>query len=112
GSEIMNRTVIAIVVALTAIVSAAWAEEQSPPIIPPPNGAAPQVRFEPLARGLEHPVYAADDGAGRLFITEQSGRVRLMKNGKLDSKPYYLDLQDRIIHQGEMGLLCVLFHPD
>jgi len=46
----------------------------------------------------------------RLFIVEQAGRVRVVKNGTLLADPF-IDLTDRVLSGGERGLLSIAFHP-
>jgi glucose/arabinose dehydrogenase len=45
-----------------------------------------------------------------MFIAEQPGRIRLMIKGRLESQPY-LNIAERVTHQGECGFLGVAFHP-
>ncbi|MBI3281836.1 MAG: PQQ-dependent sugar dehydrogenase [Acidobacteria bacterium] len=73
----------------------------------------PQIRLVPVAGGLENPLHVthAGDGSGRLFIVEQPGRVRILKNGALVARPF-LDIVDRVRSGGERGLLSVVFPPD
>jgi glucose/arabinose dehydrogenase len=65
-----------------------------------------------IASGLENPVLVtgAGDGSGRLFVVEQTGRVRVIKGGSLLSTPF-LDLRSWISTGGERGLLGLAFHP-
>ncbi len=65
-----------------------------------------------LAGGLEFPVHIthAGDGTGRLFVIEQRGRIRIIKDGKIAPVPF-LDITDRVICCGEMGLLSIVFPP-
>jgi len=56
-------------------------------------------------------VTGAGDGSGRLFIVEQIGRIRIMKNGTLLPTPF-LDIRSRVAFGGERGLLSVAFHPE
>jgi glucose/arabinose dehydrogenase len=66
---------------------------------------------EEVVGGLEHPVYlTAPTGDARLFIVEQAGRIMLVKNGKLESRPF-LDIRAKVGSGGERGLLSVAFHP-
>ncbi len=51
----------------------------------------------------------ADDDT--LFVTEQAGRVRAIRNGALDPTPV-IDLRDTIASGGERGLLGLTFSPD
>jgi glucose/arabinose dehydrogenase len=72
--------------------------------------AAPEVRLEQVARGLQQPIYLTHDGTPRTFIVEQPGRVRLMEGGAIAREPY-LDVVDRVRSGGECGLLGLAFHP-
>ena len=75
--------------------------------------AAPRIVLEPLVAGLRYPVDInhAADGSGRLFVIEQAGRIKIIKNGTLESIPF-LDIGDRVQCCDERGLLGVAFHPD
>jgi glucose/arabinose dehydrogenase len=66
-----------------------------------------------VGAGLRSPVYAtyAPGGLDRLFIVEQAGRIRVLKNGQLLSTPF-LDIQSLVVSGGERGLLSVAFHPN
>ena len=46
----------------------------------------------------------------RLFIVEQEGRIRIVKNGQLPATPF-LDITGSVGAGGERGLLSVAFHP-
>lgn len=73
----------------------------------------PAVLLEPVvAGGLERPVFVthAGDGTGRLFIIEQPGRIRVVRDGRLIEMPF-LDITERVRHAGEQGLLGLAFHP-
>jgi glucose/arabinose dehydrogenase len=63
--------------------------------------------------GLSSPVLVtnAGDGSGRLFVVEQTGRIRVITaGGTLLSKPF-LDIHSLITTGGERGLLGLAFHP-
>ena len=67
----------------------------------------------PLVSGLTSPVDIANagDNSGRLFIVEQSGRIRIIQNGTLLTTPF-LDIQNVVLSGGgERGLLGLAFHP-
>src|SRR6185369_9019235 len=72
----------------------------------------PQLKFTEVATGLAVPTSIAPvpDGTGRLFATEQSGRVVLIQG---NAATPFLDLQDRVqfFEGGESGLLSVAFPP-
>jgi glucose/arabinose dehydrogenase len=54
---------------------------------------------------------AVRTGDDTLFVTEQVGRVRAIRNGALDPNPV-IDLRDTIASGGERGLLGLTFSPD
>ncbi|MEP7028230.1 MAG: PQQ-dependent sugar dehydrogenase, partial [Candidatus Eisenbacteria bacterium] len=69
------------------------------------------LRLVEVARELDHPLYVtAPAGDPRLFIVEQTGRVRIVEDGRLLDRPY-LDLSGRTRGAGERGLLSIAFHP-
>ncbi len=63
--------------------------------------------------GLASPVGItnANDGSGRIFVVEQGGKIRIVKNGAALSTPF-LDISARISSGGERGLLGLAFAPD
>ncbi|MBI3976472.1 MAG: PQQ-dependent sugar dehydrogenase [Armatimonadetes bacterium] len=74
--------------------------------------ALPEVRLQRVVSGLANPVFVthAGDRSGRLFVVEQAGVIRIIRNGRLLTRPF-LDINARVISGGEMGLLSVAFHP-
>jgi glucose/arabinose dehydrogenase len=70
----------------------------------------PQIQLNQVIDGIERPVLAthAGDNSGRLFIVEQSGKIRILSNDVLLTAPF-LDITDRIRCCGESGLLSVAF---
>lgn len=76
------------------------------------GGADASLVLSPIATGLDRPVSlaVAPGDATRLFVTEQPGRVRIVKNGSLLASPF-LDLRNRVSCCGERGLLSIAFHP-
>ena len=53
----------------------------------------------------------AGDGSGRLFVVEQPGRIRIVKNGVLLGTPFLNILTADVRTGGERGLLSLAFHP-
>jgi glucose/arabinose dehydrogenase len=57
----------------------------------------------------------AHDGSGRIFIGEQAGKIRVIKNGKLLKEPF-LDIRSLLVSMKnefmDVGLLGFAFHPD
>ena len=67
-----------------------------------------------LARvgGFDAPVHV-DDAPGSpklLFVAEQPGSIRVLRNGKTLGRDF-LDIRDRVRYGGEEGLLSVAFDP-
>ena len=82
----------------------------------PPTGAIPNLKRTTIAMGLDKPVYvrAAPGDSTRLYIVEQSGRIKIMKNGVMNAEAF-LNISDRVHQPGfgdERGLLGLAFHPD
>ena len=97
-------------IAISGATSACGPAQISAPLDPD------RIRFHEIASGLQHPdfVTSAADGSGRLFIIEQRGDIRVLRDGKLLSQPF-LDIHKdvRIDEQEsqEPGLLALAFHP-
>jgi glucose/arabinose dehydrogenase len=77
-----------------------------------PEQPSGTIRLEQVDGRFKNPVYlASPPGDSRLFIVEQAGRIRIVKNGEALPQPF-LDIADRVKSGGEQGLLSVAFHPD
>lgn len=63
-----------------------------------------------VATGLSNPTAMAFGPDGRVFVTQQAGKVRVIKSGRLLATPA-IDLSSRVDSQGERGLLGVTFDP-
>jgi len=85
------------------------AEASSPPV---PLSQL-RLEIEPLWKNFTSPLYLtnAGDGTGRLFIVEQGGTIRIVRNGSVTPVPY-LDISDLVSAGGERGLLGLAFPPD
>ena len=72
----------------------------------------PQFNLDKVAEGLALPVQVthAGDGSGRLFVVEQEGRIRIVRNGVAEERSF-LDIASRVRCCGERGLLNVAFPP-
>ena len=67
-----------------------------------------------VSSGLQAPIGLAHagDGSGRLFVLEQPGRIRIVRDGILSPAPF-LDITGRVGSRGfEQGLLGLAFHPN
>ena len=73
---------------------------------------APRLATELVAR-FEQPVAIthAGDGSGRIFVTEQSGTIRILSGNSVLQRPF-LDIRNLVLAGGERGLLSVAFHRD
>jgi glucose/arabinose dehydrogenase len=71
------------------------------------------VTLQRFVDGLSSPlaVVNAGDGSGRLFVAEQGGQIRVVRDGKLLPDPF-LDVSAEISAGGERGLLGLAFHPN
>ena len=73
--------------------------------------STPRIALTPiLTQGLTQPVFIGHAGDARLFILEQPGRIRILRDGTLEPSAF-LDVSDRVDFGGEMGLLGLAFHP-
>lgn len=70
------------------------------------------MELQEVVAGLDAPlaIAHAGDGSGRLFVAEQGGRIRIVRDEVLAEQPF-LDISDRITSGGERGLLGLAFHP-
>lgn len=73
---------------------------------------APAISFEMVFDSLDKPVgyIDANDGSGRFFIVEQSGRVLVSNGGELLDAPF-LDIGSMISTGSEQGLLSIALDP-
>lgn len=80
---------------------------------PTPVPAVTGVSLTEVATGLSQPLLVthAGDGSGRLFIVEQTGTVRVFRDGRLLADPF-LDITNLVLSGGERGLLGLAFAPD
>jgi glucose/arabinose dehydrogenase len=62
-----------------------------------------------VANGLTNPTFISFSPDGRIFVSEQGGSLRIIKNGSLLPTPF---LTLTVNSSGERGLLGVAFDPD
>jgi glucose/arabinose dehydrogenase len=74
--------------------------------------ASSALRLTPVATGFSNPVHLASTPAyaGRLYVVEQGGIVRIVQDGQRLPNPF-LDISDLVSCCGEQGLLSLAFHP-
>jgi glucose/arabinose dehydrogenase len=77
------------------------------PLHPPPS-----LQLVTVATGLSQPVFltSAPGDPSRLFVVEKTGRIRIIRNGALEARPF-LDLSDSVAGSSEQGLLGMAFDP-
>jgi glucose/arabinose dehydrogenase len=80
------------------------------PVTPAP---LPALQLLSFVSGLASPtgMESAHDGSGRLFVLEQAGKIRIIRNGALVPTPF-LDITGKVASGGELGLLGLAFHPN
>lgn len=79
--------------------------------VPPDNCTLPALKLTAVAQGFRSPVVITSPANdSRLFIVEQGGDIRVIKDGALVDAPF-LDLTSTITFGGERGLLGLAFHP-
>lgn len=63
------------------------------------EAVVPQVSLVKLVGGLSQPVHIANagDGSSRIFLVEQPGRIRIVRNGALKPDPF-LDILISVRH--------------
>jgi hypothetical protein len=78
----------------------------------PAAAAIPAIQLVPVLVGLSAPVYvtSARDGTDRLFVVEQTGRIKVVGPGETTPRTF-LDLRAKVLSSGERGLLGLAFHP-
>jgi glucose/arabinose dehydrogenase len=78
---------------------------------PAQTPASFEFSLQKVVDGLESPVFlTAPAGDSRLFVVEQPGRIRIVKDGAL-LPAAFLDVSAKVTYGGERGLLSIAFHP-
>jgi glucose/arabinose dehydrogenase len=77
----------------------------------PPDPRRARFTLAKVADVSSPTAMAVRTGDPTLFVAEQEGRVRAVRNGALDPTPV-IDLRDTIAAGGERGLLGLTFSPD
>jgi uncharacterized protein (TIGR03437 family) len=73
---------------------------------------AQEIQTVRVATGVASPtdIQNAADGSQRLFLVQQNGLVRILRNGAIVERPF-LDIRDKTHLDGERGLLGLAFPP-
>jgi glucose/arabinose dehydrogenase len=74
--------------------------------------ARPGLRLQRIG-SFSSPVYvtAPPGDRRRVFVVEQGGRVRIVRDGRTLPRPF-LDIRNRVLTGSERGLLSIAFAPD
>jgi glucose/arabinose dehydrogenase len=76
-----------------------------------------KIKLKLITKGFTSPVGMASpkDGTNRVFVVEQGGKIKIIKNGTLLPVPF-INISDKLdglnIAYSEKGLLGLAFHPD
>lgn len=73
---------------------------------------AQEVDIELFKDGFSSPVDIQNAGDDRLFIVEQSGRIKILNADATINPVPFLDIASIVSSGGERGLLGLAFHPD
>jgi glucose/arabinose dehydrogenase len=70
------------------------------------------IALSPFVTGFTMPVdlVSAGDGSGRLYVVQQGGQIRIIRNGVALPAPF-LNIAAKVVSVGEQGLLGLAFHP-
>jgi glucose/arabinose dehydrogenase len=89
------------------------AERESGAVKPPPPDRIQTLDYEidvtVVAEGLEIPWAIAFPDSSTALITERPGRVRVLRDGKLDPAP--VSGTPQVLHEGQGGLMDVAIDP-
>lgn len=106
----MNKTLL-FGLSITTVLFSSYAIRK---INPAKDPAPITLKVRQVADNLQAPTAMAFPGNGDIWVTEQTGKIRLIRNGKL-SPAAVLDLQGKLpkINNGydERGLLGIALHP-
>jgi glucose/arabinose dehydrogenase len=107
--EMLNARSLPGALLLVAAVSACGGRSMT---APPPPGDSATIALQLVASGLSSPTWlTSPPNDARLFILEQPGRIRIVRDGQLLATPF-LDLTAKASSGAERGLLGLAFHPD
>lgn len=106
----MFKGLAAVIIASLALLTGGGCAEQpvTQPETPQVADASPVIEVTVLAGDLDTPWAIDFAPDGRIFVTERPGRIRIVKGGKLQVKPWLtLDVSE----SGESGLLGLALDP-
>jgi plastocyanin len=86
------------------------------PLLPRIGKGPVRIELQTVLTGITSPMQwlPANDGSGRMFLVEQTGKIKIFNNGSLNTTPF-LDVTSRLAalsaNYDERGLLSMAFHP-
>lgn len=107
----VNRALWIVLAAVCLLVVGCGGIQSTSPT-PSPVPSAGAISLQLVASGLTAPLdlEQPNDGSSRLFVVEQRGAIKILQTGALLPQPF-LDISNKVIFKGEMGLLGLTFHP-
>jgi glucose/arabinose dehydrogenase len=85
--------------------------QAAPAQTPPPNDTHINYSLTTVVSGLSQPLYVTHAGDERLFVVEQTGAIKIVRNGAV-LPTAFLNVSSKIITSGEQGLLGLAFEPN
>lgn len=104
---------LALVAILASTVAGSASASEAPRPTAPDVAPTAVGSLDLVASGLSSPVLvtSARDGSGRLFVVEQTGRIRIIDSGGTLLSTPFLNISAGVRSSGEQGLLGLAFHP-
>jgi glucose/arabinose dehydrogenase len=108
----LSRLIRMLCVSVVLFANSACGDDPAGPINGGPLPSGLTLKLDPfISAGLTDPVFLAQPlDNGRIFVVEQPGRIRVVRNGVLQTTPF-LDITGKVRSGSERGLLSVAFHP-
>lgn len=110
-SSVLRTAAAAAAAATVALVAIAWCSALAGPAAAETVSSEKHAfRLVTVADGLEHPWSLAFLPGGDMLVTERAGRLRVIRQGKLDPSP--VPGLPEVAAGGQGGLLDVALHPN
>jgi len=111
SQRVVRALALTMVVATTSFAWAQGARSSPPPPSLPQTffSAELPIRVVPVVTGLSHPWSLAFLPDGNILVTERAGRLRTVRDGKLDPTP--IAGTPQVVARALGGLLDVALHP-